>query len=231
MNARNLLFAVVTAAITLIGALVHARYSQRWGSPIDPQAAAQRLAAAPERIGSWKHLADGEPLSEFIYRELGLAGSISRIYRDQATGQTVSILLMVGSPGPLVRHPPTVCYGNRDNKLIGKPGWINLTDDGSSRLQLLKYERPDSLTGERFFVAYGHSVDGLWDVPGSPRLAYGGDPLLHKVQLLAPIEVGDSEEATQQRLEAFAREFAATVNPLLFSLDPPATPAAANETP
>jgi len=143
-----------------------------------------------------------------VQNELGLAGYVSRYYRHSGSGDVALVLLMVGQPGPLVRHPPDICFGNRANKLLDQQRVSIAAAEGEqvppSEFRVLSYE-PNSKLRSPFFVAYGFTADGVWGAPASPRIAYGGLPSLYKVQLQLQRPSGDEQDA--QRLHAFLEDF------------------------
>ena len=198
----------VACAITVAAAWVEGSYSRRFVSQQSERMQSQSLERLPEQIGSWQSLGPGEELPDYVTRELRLAGSINRKYKHATTGQVVQLLLMVGQPGPLVRHPPSICYSNRAHKQIGEPTWISVNDANEfGRFQLLAYEPSGALVDERFYVAYAHSTAGQWDVPSFPRVTYGDAQQLYKAQLLATKSGASSEQAVVDGLNLFAAEF------------------------
>ena len=59
-----------------------------------------------------------------------------------------------------------------------------VTDQQSvSRFSVLQYQRRLAIAG-KFRVAYGHTADGVWDVSRWPRIAYGAEHVLYKIQML-----------------------------------------------
>lgn len=209
---RSAALFLIALALTIAGAFVEGAYSGRWGTPPDLSAAATSIESLPDVIGDWNHIEDGDRLTKSISNELGLIDHVNRVYEHTETGQRVQLLLMVGRPGPLVRHPPTVCYANRAHKQLGDPRWIFATDERdpeSDRFQLLTY-RPARASGEeRFYVAYSHSVGGRWDTPDLPRLEYGGSPALFKAQTLLNVNTDRDEAPALEELTKFLREFIA----------------------
>jgi hypothetical protein len=204
-----LLLAIVAAAsLTVVPALVQGRLVHRWGTPPDMSAAAQQLAKFPRSIDDWDVSQDGEPLSEGICRELGLVGHVSRVYKNRSTGDVVTLLLMLGQSGRLVRHPPDICYANRANEQVGEATTMSVdTTTPPSEFRLLEY-RKNSLAGDDSFqVAYGLTTDTTWSAPKYPRIAFGGSPHVYKVQLLTSLETGEERADGQAVLQAFAERF------------------------
>ena len=160
--------------------------------PVDISATAERLKNLPPQIGAWTLAQEGEPLAENISRALGLAGYSSRVYANQATGDIVTVLLMVGESGRLVRHPPDICYASRSNTQVGDAESLEIsTTVPPSVFKLLEYERSGRAAEERFLVAYGLTEGQVWSSRRYPRYTFGAAPYVYKLQMLtslAPIE-------------------------------------------
>ena len=78
-------------------------------------------------------------------------------------------------------------------------------DARNHTFRFLRYKNPGAASGE-FSVCYGWTADGTWDVPDYPRLRFGGEPLLYKLQVLtsdAVPEDGSLPVATSQFLNEF----------------------------
>lgn len=185
---RRRTFAAMAAALVILTAapaVVHGIWTGRWRGAADMTAAADMLASFPRHFGDWSQEADEEQMPEEAVRELQCAGYFNRHYVNQKLGRDVTVLLMVGPSGPLVRHPPEICYGNQANRLVHEPVSVSLAtpDSREHSLRSLSYKSPGSASGE-FSVCYGWSDDGTWSVPDYPRLRFGGAPLLYKIQVL-----------------------------------------------
>ena len=197
---------VVIGLLTVPPALLQGRYVHRWRTP-QTQLDAADLNHLPKEFGRWKSLQDGEPLSEEICRELGLSGNLKRTYLNVDTGATVSLLLMVGASGPLVRHPPNICYDNRANQQVGEIESISTKNaNPPSSFSLIEYRHIAEAMGSRFLVAYGFSSGQEWSSPKWPRLKFGGEPMLYKMQLLTLVNGDDRDKAVGEQL-AFLDEF------------------------
>ncbi len=165
---------------------------------------AQRLDGFPTAFGHWQYEQDGVDLPAKVQQELGLAKYVSRIYRNPETDQKVGVLVMVGNPGRLVRHPPDICYSNRGSRSLAAEG-ADIDDEGRTHhFRVLSYASDNPLEPNgQFVVAYGHAAGGEWDTPRYPRYTYGGEPYLYKMQVLV-----SAGEDTQDRIET-ARMFLA----------------------
>lgn len=215
---KTFVLILIATGLTVGAALMQGAYSGRWGEPVDLSSAAGAIERLPKRLGDWRQVELGDRMDESIQRELGLVNHLNRIYEHEATGRRVQLLLMAGRPGPLVRHPPTVCYANRAHEQLGDPRWIALTDrPDASRFQLLTYRPARSQAGERFFVAYAHYSNGAWDVPAFPRIAYGAAPALFKAQVLLNTDGDEPEAEAIGELADFVRRVAATFDGIAVS--------------
>ncbi len=200
--------------LTVVPAVWHGQYANRWQTPDELAAAAKTIGDFPASLGAWQSVSEGDPLTDYVVRELGIAGYVHRTYRHRDSGHLAALLLMVGEPGPLVRHPPDICYGNLANTLLDQ-GLANVRTDDSedggatSQFRVLDY-RPPSQLQDSFSVAYGFSTGAEWAAPEWPRLAYGSSRLLYKVQVrtAAVRESSTDERLLDDFLQSFVKGFA-----------------------
>jgi hypothetical protein len=191
-------------ALTVGSAWHHGRMTHRWIVPDEMRAAGQRMDAFPAQFGDWK-LSLNQELAEGIVKEFQCESYYSRSYVNQVTGEEVNVLLFLGPPGPLVRHPPEICYSGR-NILIGEPEKIDLqTSDGCKhQLKLLHYSSSGAIR-PRFSVFTGYNFGTGWCVPEIPRVALGGEPVLYKIQVLSTEP--DEQRGVPPATKAFCEEF------------------------
>jgi hypothetical protein len=208
-SGRTTLAAMLVGLVVLtsVPAIVQGVLTRRWSGKADISGAATRLVEFPTKFGDWQQQGDEEKVPEEALRELQCAGCFNRHYVNQRLGRDVTVIVMVGPAGPLIRHPPEICYGNRANELLAKPVDIELTtaDSVQHRLRVLRYANPRAVSGE-FSVCYGWSEKGAWNVPAYPRIEYGGAPTLYKMQVLTTDSVpkdGGLPTATARFLDDF----------------------------
>jgi hypothetical protein len=208
-SGRRTLAAMLAGLVVLtsVPAIVQGVLTRRWTGKADISGAADRLVAFPTQFGDWQQQGDEEKVPEEALRELQCAGCFNRHYVNQRLGRDVTVIVMVGPAGPLIRHPPEICYGNMANQLLAKPVDIELTttDSVQHRLRLLRYANPRAVSGE-FSVCYGWAENGTWNVPAYPRIEYGGAAMLFKMQVLTTDTVpkdGSLPTATTQFLNDF----------------------------
>jgi hypothetical protein len=210
MNVKILIAVAAAAALTIGPALIEGHYVSRWGTPPDLTGASDQVQSFPQEFGQWKFAEAGDELSEDVCHELGIAGYISRTYSNQKTRSHVRVLLMVGQSGPLLRHPPYICYASMANEQIGDMTKMQAsTTSPAGEFNLLEYKPAHAVTNDRFLVAYGMATDAIWKVPALPRIEFGAAPMLYKVQLLTALDPSQSRETGAALLKEFADDFAA----------------------
>lgn len=174
---------LTVVAITVPVAIVQGHFVNRWDTHTDLQQIVDTVHQTPTQLGSWHMVAEGKPLSPSVQSALHLAGHVHRIYEQAESGQRLAVLILVGPGGPLVRHPPELCYRSLDRKLLESRRLEFSANGRPQQFQLLRYQG-ESLARTDFCVAYGFGCERLWSVPAMPRLVYGGKPALLKIQVL-----------------------------------------------
>ena len=163
----------LATVLTIAPAIVEGIYNNRWGTVPDMSAAAEQLKQFPKQFGHWTLAQEGEPVSDTVSAELSLAGYVSRDYVNRENGAHASLLLMVGESGPLLRHPPNICYANRANEQVGEITKLQVkSTNPTSDFNLLVYKRPHALTNDRFLVAYSMPVGPEWSAPYTWRVKF-----------------------------------------------------------
>lgn len=195
--------------LTAVPAFLQGRFLNRWGEPPNLRVAGQQLHQLPRQLGGWQSAADQRPLSEAVCRELGLVEHFHRQYVHSESGERLDVLLMVGPSGRLVRHPPEVCYANRANQQVGGAFPLEIAIESiKHQFKLLHFRQISQPVQSDFWVAYAFATnEGSWTAPKSPRMAFGGAPVLYKLQVLTEVsEQGDHEEVSDF-LEKFIAAF------------------------
>lgn len=195
----------ILVALSVGSAIPAGRLSDRWGEPPDRIAAAERLAKFPVEFGEWRQT-DANELSDSVVGELRCTGHIERDFTNRLTGKIASVIVLVGPPGPTVRHPPEICYGNIA-KVLAAPKTNELTDaeDASHRFKVFEFAR-EGLLNRRYAVAYGWCAGDAWDVPTDPRVDYGAEPLLYKIQVMVSVDP-EATSPAEQTWAVFLRDF------------------------
>ncbi len=204
---RNLLnrFAILAMVLLTVGATwQHGRMTYRWGTPLEMQAAGKSMLSFPKQFGDWK-LLEAEELFPGILKEFQCDHYFHHTYLNVVSGEKVGVLLFLAPPGPLVRHPPEICYGG-SNTLLGNPELVEFeTSDGlQHKMRLLHYASASAIK-PRFSVLFGYNSGTGWRVPDYPRTELGGEPLLYKLQVLST--ESDNAKGTPLATSKFCQAF------------------------
>jgi hypothetical protein len=187
-------------AATLGVAVAHGKLSRRWGTPPDVEAAAKRLERLPTQIGDWQIKGSDQKLDERVAQMLQCNGTINRVYENTKTGDKVRVFVVLGPAGPIAVHTPEICYSSKDYK-IDAPRQRWAVDDANTLWDLRLKSNDISDTPLR--VVYGWTNDTHWQATDSPRFAFGGRPMLYKIQLAGPVPASEERDACREFLSAF----------------------------
>lgn len=205
------------AVLTIPAAIINGRILHRWNNNHQSLAVVgEALESLPDQLGEWQQVSTQPDLPVSVQRELGVAYHVHRIYQNADGSRQVTLLALCGDAGPLVRHPVEICYGNQTKRRIGSSKFAYSVDADKSeqpdhQATVVRFESASALQGE-FFVAYAFGCQGSWDTPATPRIAYGGEAMLLKVQFLTKAMPDDGEcpEALQDFIREFTRQLAVT---------------------
>src|SRR5437016_12926808 len=98
----RILPAVVAAAVVVAAGFVHGFWTDRWGVSDAVAMAAASLDRVPRSFGDWQ----AEPLDGDQGNVPGVVGQLDLHYVNRKTGDSVSIALSCGRPGPVCIHTP-----------------------------------------------------------------------------------------------------------------------------
>jgi len=187
---------VVLTVVSLFGEVICRTLASGGNQERLLQLAGKGVDNLPTNIGPWRML-KSEPMDESALRILKCRAQQSRVYVDEQTGDTVSLVLLAGVAGPIVAHTPESCYSSTDFDI-----------DGSTRSEVVRQKgdqtdtfghvafRSKSLTAQRQEVYYAwRRHNGPWEAPQSPRLAMGGQPMLYKLQLAIACPATSSDKS------------------------------------
>lgn len=175
-------------AVVVCG-VVHGLWTDRWASAEEPAALAARLDSIPLEIGDWR----GEALEQNARPVREVMGHLYRRYVNRRSGDTVTVALVGGRPGPVSVHTPDACYGAHGYEVSTRTKYV-LPQEGTKpgaefwTAQFLK-TRAAGRTQLRIFWAW--SAEGDWDIPDNPRVAYARRPLLYKFYLIREMSTPD----------------------------------------
>jgi hypothetical protein len=196
--------------------LVHGFWTDRWALTSGTvRAAAGRLERLPLTIGDWEGRVG--TLDRRELERTGAAGILCRRYVHRATGESVTVLLMCGRPGPMAIHTPEVCYTGAGYDMCGSPTrQIFPRGTGVDAFWAADFQVAGALVPERIRVLYAWSRGTAWQAPQNPRLELAGAGVLHKLYVvsdLAPGERGEVHRPADEFLIGLLPELDAIVSP------------------
>lgn len=223
-----LAFVAVVAVGVYDGMLNH-----RWTPNVEAEQCAKLLDLVPESIGPWK--GESYETSDEILRTAGAEGYVSRLYKNEETGEQVKIWLIVGPFKHVIRHTPDICYPSNDfsryEKKIGSYKFDVPEVQGENQFNTAAFRKGG--VSERVFWSW-HKPDDTgkvtWFASPSMRVnreTYPGTPALFKLYFTtnvdpeAPLEDNASNE--------FAEIFLPMLNQMILARDNPAAAGAAAE--
>ena len=176
---------VVAVFIILLGGGLPGLVAPRVQSSVALDELAAVLKTVPLTVGDWQ----GEEVqtSEAVVRAADCAGMIQRNYTNTRDGRQVSLLLLVGKPGPLSVHMPEVCYrgaGYRSQRDVTKAEL-----DIASRTAEFRVLDMANSTGAvaRYLRIYHSWNNGTgWTTPAVPRVAFARSVFLFKLYVTTP---------------------------------------------
>lgn len=190
----------IAAAIAVIVAfgLVHGHMTDRWGPPRSVLQTGALLDKLPHEINGWT--ATDTAVDERALVRAGAVNIIKRQYSSPAGDDAVSVMVVCGRPGPVSRHPPTVCFVGAGWKQAGavEPKEFDLSDR-SEPARFVKCVFASEEKQTQFLTYWGWSPDGTnWSVPSDPRFAFPNHPWLYKLYITTGVDADGQIPAARQ---------------------------------
>lgn len=210
---------VVVVGVTAGTGLVRGRLTHRWGAPADLVAGAKRVKSLPTEFGEWRLQAEHE-LNAIVTRTLRCEGYVNRTYANQETGESVNVAVLVGPAGPTSVHTPEICYSSREYDMVESPHRVSVRGAAKPEEQLWAITfRSHNVAGDELRVYYGWATEGPWLAPDQPRMAFGGERMLYKMQLAGYVVPGPAARKSDPCLN-FLRDFLPVADRELFAAAP-----------
>jgi hypothetical protein len=189
MMRRSLPLAAAILLLALSG-VAQGLWTGRWGLLPDLTQAASRCGDVVMTLGDW----EGEP-AKMNERELAAAevvGYASRHYINRRTGQSVTVLLICGRPGPLSVHTPDICYAGAGYGVVGSPENYRLSPGGQdAELRTARFQKP-GVAPDPLRIFWAWSARGPWQAPENPRLTFARSAVLYKLYVIR--RMGNTDE-------------------------------------
>jgi Protein of unknown function (DUF3485) len=202
----QILICLIAVGVTFTTALLHGRWTNRWGTPAAQVEAQAVLAGLPHDFGPWR-LVESDPLPAAARGILQCSGETQGVYENQETGERVMFTLLLGPPGPMSVHTPEICYGSLDHVPLADRQRITIDEStGKDTVWMVQFHDLHELQGNITRVYYSWSESTNWNAVEEPRIQFGGGPYLFKLQLLVRLPEEAAVE-TQDPGRGMLREF------------------------
>jgi hypothetical protein len=212
----RLLFAWIAVVLLCAYGVAEGLWAGRWLPASEADAPASRLAALPLSVGEW----DGQA-QELDARQLrvgSIRGYVMRQYVHRRTGETISVLIVCGRPGPIAVHSPEVCYGGAGYEQVAakQPHSVRAdalpepADFWSATFQKTGAARPDQMR-----ILWSWNATGKWTAAENPRFQFARHPALYKLYVTRRLAGADEPLDNDPAVE-FLRLFLPQAQQALF---------------
>ena len=193
---------LLTVCLIVIGSgVIHGLMIDRWGSSESLNLAVACLEQVPREFGSWKCEADSTISAGEL--EIGeIDGYLARVYKNQADGSTVSMMIVCGRPGPISVHTPDICFKGAGYQLVNQYERHQFKSEQEPAQTVdaffADFTKPGTAATPNLRVFWTWSDGSEFLAPDNPRFAFAGQKFLYKIYLTRTIErVGDAPETDQ----------------------------------
>ncbi len=201
----------LAVGITLTAAILHGRWTNRWGVPNEMPVAADVVKTLPHDFGPW-HLKETKELEPAVRGILQCENYSQGYYVNHETGEQVMLTLLLGPPGPMSVHTPEICYSSADYTPLADRQRVNIQPGiAEDAAWMVQFHSGHELQGGITRVYYAWNDGSHWSALDEPRITFGGRPFLFKVQILTQLpEAGATvvEDSARTMLRDFIPIFA-----------------------
>jgi hypothetical protein len=196
-------------------------WTDRWGPSAELARAPERLALLPRAVGPW-HSTD-QQLGERQAKRAGFHGHLLRQYTHAETGETLTVLVACGPPGPMGAHTPEVCYGGSGFTQLGSRVLRQVPVEGQSApagFWVERYQKTGAALAERLQIDYAWNASEGWTAADSPRLQFARARVLWKLYVIRPLP-RDPEATVADPVSGFLQLFVPQLDRCLFAAPGP----------
>ncbi len=189
-----------------------------------------KLQDLPKSFGRWEWIED-KPFERDVLSVLQCTRDrhINRLYENKDSGQTITVALIVGPPGPMVSHVPEICFSSRNFELQGDSTTedieIEIPDGDSTTSQTHQFRtaqfKDKNVDGQRLICYYAWTRGGDWVAPDNARTNFSlnSELYLYKIQVVATEQSEAESKETAEQTRLFLKDFLPMIQPRLFSGD------------
>jgi hypothetical protein len=210
---------IIGAAVLLLAyGLAEGYWTNRWSLPPQLAEAPERLAAIPRQVGEWQ--GEDAELDPRQIKQGNIHAALLRRYTSRVTGETLSVLIVCGRPGPITVHSPEVCLGGAGFELEQPEKLKEITGPGLSGDDTFwagRFHKPGAAVPEVMELHWSWNARGDWQAVEGARLYFARERALFKLYVTRALtrpdgpgaekaEGGDERNPSREFLAAFLPE-------------------------
>lgn len=182
--------AVLALALIVLLAVVQGRWSDRWSKPgADIKDLAALLEGVPMTVDEWE--GEDQPADSGELQASGAVGHVTRVYRNRATGERVSLFIICGHSRNISVHTPDRCYPAAGFEPLDSPIKHMIHAGGSdAEFYTATYRKQDPVGTQQVRVFWSWCQDDRWEAPNYPRSTFRGLRALFKLYLISAVGRG-----------------------------------------
>jgi hypothetical protein len=206
---KDLAAATIALALVAGTGVCHGLWTARWQAARDFSPLVAQLEHVPLTIGEWD--GQSERLDPQEITQAGVAGGWLRHYQNRANGERVTVMLIVGRPGPVSVHTPDVCYPASGYEPDGSAVRRAVTgrDGRHAEFWAADFQKDVTPVPARLRVHWAWGARGRWSAPFTPRLAFANQDVLYKLYVVRSLPLTDDRDrrdASIDFIETFISE-------------------------
>jgi hypothetical protein len=204
----------VMAALILTAGTIHGRWTNRWARSTELQYAVDHLGKLPLTLGDWEgreNVLDEKERN--LYAASQAVAWVTRRYVHRVTGESLSLLVLCGPPGPTAAHSPEACYGGGGFDLSGPLELKELaygTPPAKAVFQVGNFIRANAASPLGLRIYWSFRGGSSWEVPENTRLAFARYPALYKIYVVREMAMAEGvqpvDEVAPQLIQALLPE-------------------------
>ena len=216
---------IILGVLAIVGLTIpQIRMSDRFaGGNFSAEQQAELLKNIPMKIGDW--LGEDMKIDANVRQIAGAVGAVSRVYRNNRTGDKVDLWLIVGHGRVISAHTPNICYRALGFEMRAPENSLYpMVFPGQREAPFLTNTFfKEDITGRsmiRVFWSWYNTENEdnkgqvVWEAPQNSRWYFGNTRALYKMYFTSQMK-DPLETAEQSACLRFAREFLPVVNEAL----------------
>jgi hypothetical protein len=212
--------------ITLATGLLQGKMTNRFGLPEDMNEAAHKLENLQKILeqptfsfgerGQWRMIKTTQ-MTDLVIETLECREYINASFvNSEMPSIQINGFIILGPAGPVAVHTPEICYSSKDYEITDDRERIRIFPKGPREDEFWGLTmRSNQVDADILRVYYAWANLGPWTAPDIPRITYGGDSKLYKMQLAVKLPA-DAKLEKGDACQDFLKAFLPVVNGQLF---------------